>query len=115
SDLWGGWAMSTASEPKAPSARTAPRLVLPPPLPCPVPHGRLQPWFRLSWLLGVVLLTVSLVGATHVLQSRPTEPSGQDTKAPAERGFSDSPGVVCEGMVAVEGMPPEGVPLLPVH
>ncbi len=106
--------MSTASEAKAPSARTAPRLVLPPAPPA-APASRLRPWSRLPWLLGVVLLTVSLVGATHVLHSRPTEPSGPDSKVPAERGFPDGPGVVCEGTVAVEGMPPEGVPLMPIQ
>jgi membrane fusion protein, multidrug efflux system len=94
--------MSTASEPMAPRPRPAPRLVLPP-VPPPAPPARGRHWFRLSWLLGVALLTVSLVGASHVLHSRPADTPARDTKAPAERSFNGPPGVVCHGTVEIEG------------
>jgi multidrug resistance efflux pump len=106
--------MSTVSEPLAQRPRTAPRLVLPP-VPPPVPPRRAGHWFRFSWLLGVVLLTVSLVGASHVLHSRPAETSARDAKAPAERGFEGPPGVVCHGTVDIESCSGGYIPLAPAQ
>src|SRR5262249_44840585 len=66
------------------------------------------------WLLGLALLTASLVGASHVLHSRQTEPPA-NTKAPAERAAAGPHGVICHGTVAIDGVPPDGVPLAPAQ
>jgi multidrug resistance efflux pump len=89
-----------------------PRLMIPaPPAAQPTRH-----WVRLSWLAGVALLTGSLVGASHVLNSRPTDTSAaRDGKVPAERSFADSPGVVCLGTVDLEHVPGGFVPLAPLQ
>jgi multidrug resistance efflux pump len=84
-----------------------------PPVPPPVPPARR--WFRLSWVLGVALLTVSLVGASHVLHSRPTDSAPRDVKAPAERSFGGPPGVVCHGTVDIEGCTNGYLPLAPAQ
>jgi multidrug resistance efflux pump len=52
-------------------------------------------------VLGLALLTASLVGAGHVLQSRPGEAPDRETKTPAER-TTGTPGVVCHGTADVE-------------
>jgi multidrug resistance efflux pump len=63
-------------------------------------------WSRLPWLLGLALLTGSLVGAGHVLHSRPNDSSGggsRHEKAQPER--QPNPvvqGVYCHGTVDVE-------------
>jgi multidrug resistance efflux pump len=82
---------------------------MPPPPPAPPARA----WFRLSWLLGIGLLTASLVGASHVLNSRPT--AGDPSKPPAERTFSGPPGVVCLGTVDLESAPGGFIPLSPTH
>src|SRR5438128_2356838 len=65
-------------------------------------------WSRLPWLLGLALLTGSLVGAGHVLHSRPTDTSGGGTrgdKVPTERQpYSNGHGVYCHGTVDVESV-----------
>jgi multidrug resistance efflux pump len=64
--------------------------------------NRSSRWSRLPWVLGLALLTASLVGAGHVLQSRPGEAPDAPTAAPAER-TTGTPGVVTHGTVDVEG------------
>ena len=65
-------------------------------------------WSRLPWLLGLALLTASLVGAGHVLHSRPTEPSGGGTrndKSQTDRQtYPVGQGVYCHGTVDVESV-----------
>jgi multidrug resistance efflux pump len=65
-------------------------------------------WSRLPWLLGLALLTGSLVGAGHVLHSRPTDSSGggsRSEKSPPERqAYPASKGVYCHGTVDVESV-----------
>jgi multidrug resistance efflux pump len=101
--------MSTISQPQAARPRTGPRLVLPP-APPPAPPGRARHWSRLSWLLGLALLTASLVGASHVLHSRAEAPGG----AKAAASLAGEPhGVICHGTVAIDGVPPDGVGLAP--
>src|SRR5689334_5131299 len=101
----------TAIDPQA-RPLPGPRVMLPPP---PVARPA-RGWTRLSWLAGVALLTASLVGATHVLHSRPPAdvPAG-DAKVPAERSFSGPPGVVCLGTVDLDAAPSGYVPLVPVQ
>src|SRR5437764_312047 len=101
----------TATEPQA-RPRLAARVMLPEPPPAPPARA----WFRLSWLLGIGLLTASLVGATHVLQSRPVAdaPAGNG-KVPAERSFSGPPGVVCLGTVDLDAAPGGFIPLSPTQ
>src|SRR4051812_31276125 len=104
------WPMSAISEPMAARPRPGPRLMLPP-MPPPAPARGTRYWFRLSWLLGLALLTASLVGASHVLQSHQTEPPPQP-KASAERPAANGHGVYCLGNVAIDGdVPPDGVGL----
>lgn len=89
-----------------------PRLMIP----APPAAQSTRHWVRLSWLAGMALLTGSLVGASHVLNSRPTDtPSARDGKVPAERSFADSPGVVCLGTVDLEHVPGGFVPLAPLQ
>jgi multidrug resistance efflux pump len=99
--------MKTATEPQA-RPRSAARLVMPAPATAPAARG----WVRLSWLLGIGLLTASLVGASHVLQSRP---SADPSKVPAERSFAGPPGVVCLGTVDLEAAPGGFIPLAPTQ
>src|SRR5205823_14580627 len=81
----------------------------------PAPSARARTWSRLSWLLGLALLTASLVGASHVLQSRQTE-SPPQAKPSAERPTANGHGVYCLGNVAVDGdVPPDGVALAPTQ
>jgi membrane fusion protein, multidrug efflux system len=63
-------------------------------------------WSRLPWLLGLALLTGSLLGAGHVLHSRPNDTStGRGDKTPTERQpYSTSQGVYCHGTVDVESV-----------
>jgi multidrug resistance efflux pump len=100
--------MNTTSEPQVARSRSAARLMMPPPPPAPP----VRTWFRLTWLLGVVLLTTSLVGASRVLNSRPT---AADPKVPAERSFSGPPGVVCLGTVDLDAAPGGFIPLAPIQ
>jgi multidrug resistance efflux pump len=86
-----------------------PRLMIPTPPP-PAPTAR--PWIRLSWLAGVALLTASLVGASHVLNSRPAGGPGQGA---GEGSFSGQPGVVCLGTYDSENAPGGFVPLSPLQ
>ena len=61
-------------------------------------------WTRLPWILGLALLTASLVGAGHVLHSRPTDPPARTDKSYADRNSNGhTPGVVCHGTVDVDG------------
>ena len=69
--------MQTITEPQP-----RPRLMLPAPPP-PAPPTRT--WLRLSWLAGVALLTASLVGAGHVLNSHPNAADTTNGKPGAER------------------------------
>src|SRR5438067_8802185 len=104
--------MNTTTEPQAPPPRSAARVMLPEPPPPPPARA----WFRLSWLLGIALLTASLVGASHVLHSRPSaDPTPRDGKVPAERSFSGPPGVVCLGTVDLEAVPGGYVALAPTQ
>jgi len=100
----------TATEPQA-RPRSAARVMLPEPPPVPPARG----WFRLTWLLGLALLTGSLIGAPHVLQSRPTDAPAGNAKVPAERTFSGPPGVVCLGTVDLEFAPGGYIPLSPTQ
>src|SRR5207248_1482133 len=65
-------------------------------------------WSRLPWLLGLALLTASLVGAGHVLHSRPTDSSGggarNDKTQPERQPYPTSQGVYCHGTVDVESV-----------
>src|SRR5947209_11680357 len=89
-------------------APARPRLVIPlPPPPVAAPHRK--GWMRLSWLAGIALLTASLLGASHVLSSRPTP------DVPAQQSFSGPPGVVALGMVDSEVAPGGFVPLIPLQ
>jgi multidrug resistance efflux pump len=106
--------MSTVSQPQAARSRPAPRLVLPP-VPPAAPPRRARHWFRLSWLLGLALLLASLIGASHVLHSRPFETNGTPAKSAADRSASANTGVICHGTVAIDGVPPDGVALAPVQ
>jgi multidrug resistance efflux pump len=65
----------------------------------------------------VALLTASLVGAGHVLHSRPnaTDAVNRDGKVGAERSFSGPPGVICLGTVDLENTPGGFVPLAPLQ
>jgi multidrug resistance efflux pump len=85
--------------------------MLPPP-PAPAPA---RSWFRLSWLVGIALITASLVGASHVLHSRPASEGPADGKVPAERSFGGPAGVVCLGTVEPEAAPGGYVALSPVQ
>jgi multidrug resistance efflux pump len=99
--------MNTLTEPLA-----RPRLMLSP----PTPARPSKVWVRLAWLAGVALLTGSLVGASHVLNSRPSDaPAARDGKVPAERSFSGPPGVICLGTVDLENAPGGFVPLMPLQ
>jgi multidrug resistance efflux pump len=70
---------------------------------------------RLSWLLGLALLTGSLIGAGHVLQSGPSDlPNGRESK-PAERSGAGANGVHCHGAVTIEGVPDSFVALAPAQ
>src|SRR4051794_17259634 len=105
------WPMSTVSEPTVVRPRPTPRLMLPP-APVAAPRGRAR-WVRLPWLLGLILLTVSLVGASQVLHSRQTEATGQAKPVP-DRAAAVGHGVWCLGTVACDGgVPPEGLALYP--
>ncbi len=101
--------MNTVTEPAA-----RPRLMLPAPPAAPPPT---RPWLRLSWLAGVALLTASLVGAGHVLNSRSSAPEGNNPehKVGADRSFNGPPGVVCLGTVDLENAPGGFVPLAPLQ
>ncbi len=104
--------MNSATDPQAPPRPSARRVMLPPP---PAP-ARPRAWFRLSWLAGIALLTASLVGASHVLHSRPAgEGTAADGKVPAERSFAGPAGVVCLGTVEPEAAPGGFVTLAPVQ
>jgi multidrug resistance efflux pump len=88
-----------------------PRVMLPPP---PTPSARTgRTWSRLSWLAGVAVLTASLVGANHVLNSRAT--ADGTTKTQSGQTFSGPPGVVCLGTVDLETVPGGYVPLAPTQ
>src|SRR5436190_855345 len=107
------WPMSTVSESTAARPRPTPRLMLPPAPPAPARGGRL--WSRLPWLLGLILLTGSLIGASQVLHSRQTEAPPQ-SKSPADRTATAPHSVVCLGTVAIDGgVPPDGVALFPTQ
>jgi multidrug resistance efflux pump len=101
--------MNTLTEPLA-----RPRLMLAAPPPAARPT---RLWLRLSWLAGVALLTGSLVGAGHVLNSRPAaaDSASKDGKVGAERSFSGPPGVICLGTVDLENTPGGFVPLAPLQ
>jgi multidrug resistance efflux pump len=101
--------MNTLTEPQA-----RPRLQISAPPPAAQPS---RAWVRLSWLAGVALLTASLVGASHVLQSRPnsTDAANREGKVGAERGFSGPPGVICLGTWDLENTPGGFVPLTPLQ
>jgi multidrug resistance efflux pump len=86
-----------------------PRVALAPP-----PASPTRAWHRLGWLAGIALLTASLVGANHVLNSR-VKADDPAAKVPAERSFSGPPGVVCLGTVDLEDAPGGYVPLMPVQ
>jgi multidrug resistance efflux pump len=100
--------MNTVTRPEA-LPRPAPRVMISAP-PAPPPA---RTWFRLYWLAGIALLTASLVGASHVLNSRPT--TADTNKAPAERSFAGPAGVVCLGTVDLEIAPGGFIPLFPVQ
>jgi multidrug resistance efflux pump len=78
-----------------------------PPSPPEVPPRR--GWIRLSWFAGIALLTVSLLGASQVLSSRPT------SDVPAQQSFSGPAGVVALGAVDLEIAPGGFVPLIPLQ
>ncbi|HTK76783.1 MAG TPA: HlyD family efflux transporter periplasmic adaptor subunit [Gemmataceae bacterium] len=65
-------------------------------------------WSRLPWLLGLALLTGSLLGAGHVLHSRPNDSTGggsRGDKTPVERQpYANGQGVYCHGTVDVESV-----------
>ncbi len=104
--------MNSATDPQAPPRSSARRVMLPPPPAVRAPRG----WFRLSWLAGIALLTASLVGASHVLHSRPAgDGTAGDGKVPAERSFAGPAGVVCLGTVEPEAAPGGYVALAPVQ
>jgi len=63
-------------------------------------------WSRLPWLIGLALLTGSLVGAGHVLHSRPTDSNGGGARSeksqPDRQPYPTGQGVYCHGTVDVE-------------
>lgn len=63
-------------------------------------------WSRLPWLIGLALLTGSLVGAGHVLHSRPTDSNGGGARSeksqPERQPYPTGQGVYCHGTVDVE-------------
>jgi membrane fusion protein (multidrug efflux system) len=65
-------------------------------------------WSRLPWFIGLALLTGSLLGAGHVLHSRPTDSSGggarTDKSQPERHPASNGQGVYCHGTVDVESV-----------
>ena len=63
------------------------------------------------------MLTASLIGAGHVLNSHAaaTDSANKDGKVGAERSFADSPGVICLGTVEQEDAPGGAVPLAPLQ
>jgi multidrug resistance efflux pump len=69
----------------------------------------------LPWLLGLILLTGSLIGATQVLHSRQTEAPPQ-SKPATDRNATAPHSVVCLGTVAIDGgVPSDGVGLFPMQ
>lgn len=103
--------MSTISQPKVASTGLTPRLVFPPP---PSPARPTRTWFRLSWLAGIGILILSVAGASRILNTNASS-SKNDSKVPAERGFSGSPGVVCLGTIDSEHAPGGYVALAPTQ
>src|SRR5436305_14710995 len=61
-------------------------------------------WARLPWVLGLALLTASLLGAGHVLHPRPTDPPARGDRTAGDRngGYGERLGVVCHGTVDIE-------------
>jgi membrane fusion protein (multidrug efflux system) len=88
------------------AAPARPRLMIPPPPPVARPRRGL---IRLSWVAGVALVVVGLVGAANVLPSRPT------ADVPAQQSFTGPPGVVALGQVDLENAPGGYISLIPLQ